>query len=113
MVLRPGRRRGAVTDVERDALRTKILADTQRMHDALAPFYLGKHCPKLDRECLGTRCQWFLPMAGLDGKIAQAACAAPLLASIAGPIADALLQVAMVGQQNTPRIIAPAGLVKG
>lgn len=103
-----------MTEIERVALREKIVRDGQRFLDGMAPLYLGKGCPLLKSECQGPSCSWFLLQTGASGKVEGGACSIPLLASQVGPIADGMFQVLAQGMANGPKIIAPpAGLIKG
>jgi hypothetical protein len=100
---------------DRDVLRAKIVQDSQRMQDGMAPLYLGRSCP-LDghTECRGPQCSFFLPQMNEQGKVAGGACCIPLIASQIGPIADGLMQIAQASAQNAPRVIptAPIGILK-
>jgi hypothetical protein len=97
-------------DAAKDALRAKVTADNAKMQDALAPFYVGKHCP-LNRfkECLGMGCPWFLLQQNENGKIASGACAVPLGVSQIGPITGSLVEILSRDVSNVPRVIGSMG----
>lgn len=104
-----------MSDAERDALREKIIADNQKLHDSMGRFYLGKECPWNGfQECHGTKCSAFLLQTNEAGKIAGGACCIPLIASQVGPISDGLMQLASQIAQAQPRIMTnvPAGILK-
>jgi hypothetical protein len=56
-----------LTEEQKQAIRTKVLADTEKLVDGLAPLYLGRICPlkrttEGDRECDGPRCMLYAPL---------------------------------------------------
>ncbi len=87
------------TDEQQDAIRTKVRVDDEKAKAHLGVYFLGKHCPLLKDECRGPECPWFL-MNGEEQNgrrvITSGNCCIPLLASQAGPIADGLVQLALI-----------------
>lgn len=109
-----------MTEAEQDEVRARVRANDEKLAQALAPLYLGKLCPVLQRECAGPSCMFFLPTGSDDqpGKITGGACSVPLIASQVGPIAGGLGGVAMgierMFQTVAPKVqVAGGGLVKG
>lgn len=97
-----------MTEVEREAVRTKVRADKQKLIDGLAPDYLGRFCPFTRDECKGPECMLFLPM-GDGSKITGGACCIPQAAAQAGPIAAGMFELASRVGNNGPSIIVPKG----
>lgn len=98
-----------MTEDEKAAVRAKVKVEHDRLEVAVATMFLGKYCPLIKDECMGPKCSFFMLMGGPNGKIASGACSIPLLASTAGPIADALVQVAQANSIAAPRVIGAPG----
>lgn len=46
-----------------DQIRASVIAEQQRLADAMAPFYLGRKCPlKGGSECDGPHCMFYTPL---------------------------------------------------
>lgn len=113
----------ALSEEQKDAIRARVLERGSRMHDDLAPFYLGKGCglqPGFP-ECRGTHCMFFAAEVDLDQatgkhKITGAGCCFQQAAAQAGPIAAGLEALAFQVAQAAgaaPKIIEPpTGLIR-
>lgn len=106
-----------MTEAEREVIRTRARADTEKFLTAFAPLYLGKFCPLIKSECEGPACVFFLLQANDQGKISGGACSIPLIASQVGPIAAGMESLSMQVAQASgaaPKILPPVpGLIKG